>query len=66
MGSGYHAPMSEEIKQKLRKERGIPIYVYDATTLTLLYIFESKTHMYNSIKINHNYLTSSLLEGVLY
>ncbi len=28
-GSGYHEPMRQEIRDKLRKQRGTPIYVYD-------------------------------------
>jgi len=65
-GSGYHTPMSEEMKQKLRKERGIPIYIYDSTNLNLLYLFESKTDIINLIKIHHKTLNSCLLEGTLY
>lgn len=65
-GSGYHAPMSEENRKKLRKERGVSIYIYDVTTLTLLHIFESKTHMYNNLKIHHKSLSTCLLEGTLY
>ena len=26
---GYHEPMSQEARDKLRKERGTPIYIYD-------------------------------------
>ncbi len=33
--SGYHEPMSQEMREKLRKLRGTPIYVYDAETLCL-------------------------------
>lgn len=35
--SGYH-PMSQEIREKLRKQRGTPVFVYDANDFTLLYI----------------------------
>lgn len=45
--------MSQEIRDKLRKQRGTPIYFYSADDLSLLYIFESKQHMYNSINIHH-------------
>jgi len=37
--SGYHESISEEIIDKLRKDRGIPVYVYKAEDLTLLYIY---------------------------
>lgn len=40
--SGYHPPMSKEIRDRLRKQRGTPIYVYSSEDFTLLYIFESK------------------------
>lgn len=51
--SGYHEPMSQEIRDKLRKQRGTPVYLYSADDFSLLYIFESKQHMYNSINIHH-------------
>jgi len=65
-GSGYHAPMSEEMKQKLRKNRGIPIYIYDTINFKLLYMFDSKTHMFDTLKIHHKTLNTCLLEGTLY
>jgi hypothetical protein len=34
--------MSQEMRNKLRKMRGYPIYMYSAKDFTLLYIFESK------------------------
>jgi hypothetical protein len=63
--SGYHTPMSQEIKDKLRKERGTPVYVY-SEDFTLLYIFESKQQMYNIIKIHHTSLNDCLSLGLLY
>ena len=57
--SGYHEPMSQIIRDKLRKQRGTPVYVYNADDFTLLYIFESKQHMYNSINIHHTTAPSS-------
>jgi len=51
--SGYHEPMSQEIRDRLRKQRGTPVYFYNADDFTLLYVFESKQHMYNSINIHH-------------
>lgn len=64
--SGYHEPMSQEMRDKLRKERGTPIYVYDAENFTLLYIYLSKQHMYDTINIHHNTLNSCLNLGNLY
>ena len=28
--SGYHTPMSQEIRDRFRKQRGTPVYVYKA------------------------------------
>ena len=64
--SGYHEPMSQEIRERLRKQRGTPVYVYNAEDFTLLYVFESKQHMYNSINIHHNTLNDCLNLGILY
>lgn len=64
--SGYHEPMNIEMRQKLRKERGTPIYVYNAEDFTLLYIFESKQYAYNSINIHHKTLNDCLSIGTLY
>ena len=61
-----HEPMAQEIRQRLRKQRGTPVYIYDAETLNLLHIFETKTHMYNSIKIHHKTLQDCLDLGSLY
>jgi group I intron endonuclease len=36
--SGHNEPMSLEMRDKLRKERSTPVYIYDAETLKLLYI----------------------------
>jgi hypothetical protein len=64
--SGYHEPMAQEIRERLRKQRGLPIYTYKADDFTLLYIFESKQHMYNSIGIHHNKLEDCLYSGTIY
>ena len=50
--SGYHDPMSMEARERLRKQRGIPVYIYNAEDFTLLYVFDSKQHMYDSISIH--------------
>ena len=54
------------MREKLRKERGTPVYIYDAETLNLLHIFETKTHMYNTINIHHKTLQDCLDLGSLY
>lgn len=64
--SGYHEPMSQEIRNKLRKQRGISMFMYDSETLTLLYIFESKQQMYSSVGIHHQTLNDCLDLGTLY
>ena len=64
--SGYHEPMSQSIRNRLRKERGTPIYIYEAETLILLYVFESKQNMYDSIRIHHKTLNVCLDLGTLY
>jgi hypothetical protein len=40
--NGYHTPMSEIAKEALRKLRGIPIYIYDNVTKSLIFISDSK------------------------
>lgn len=64
--SGYHEPMSLELREKLRKLKGTPVYVYKADTLTLLFVFESKQYMYDSIKVHHKTLQDCLDSGCLY
>ncbi|GGU89494.1 hypothetical protein GCM10010211_65100 [Streptomyces albospinus] len=74
-GTGYHYPMSIEMRNKLREIRvaggnyaplGTPIFFYDKDNLDLLYIFASKTEMYNLIKIHHKTLDDCLSLGKLY
>lgn len=64
--SGYHEPMSQEIREIFRKQRGIPVYIYKGDDFTLLYVFESKQHMYDSINIHHKSLNDCLNLGTLY
>ena len=64
--SGYHEPMSQEIRDKLRKQRGTAVYLYSVDDFSLLYIFESKQHMYKSINIHHTTLNDCLTIGNLY
>lgn len=58
--SDYHEPMSQEIKNKLRKDRGISIFMYSSETPNLLYILSSKQEMYSSINIQHKSLNDCL------
>jgi hypothetical protein len=61
--SGYHEPMKQEIRDKLRKQRGTPVYMYSIKDFTLLYIFESKQFMYDTINIHHKTLSNCLNTG---
>lgn len=65
-GSGYHSPMSQEMREKLRKQRGVPVYLYDAEDFTLLHIFESKQQLYSSINMHHTTLNDCLKLGNIY
>jgi hypothetical protein len=71
--------MRLEIRERLRKQRGTPIYVYSSENFTLLYVFESKqpsrrrrlregccAQMYNLINIHHTTLNDCLNLGTLY
>jgi hypothetical protein len=64
--SGYHLPMSEEARDKLRKIRGQAFYVYDNLSKSLIFIFDSKQYAYNNIKLDHRTLDSCLYNGNLY
>lgn len=64
--SGYHNPMTQEMRDRLRKQRGTPVYIYEAESLTLLHIFDSKQYMYNKISIHHKSLQDCLYTGALY
>lgn len=64
--SGYHSPMSQEMREKLRKQRGTPVYMYNVKDIALLYIFESKQQAYNTINIHHNTLNDCLNLGNIY
>lgn len=64
--SGYHEPMALEIREKFRKQRGIPVYIYKADDFSLLYVFDSKQHMFDSISIHHTTLNNCLDTGTIY
>jgi len=57
---GYHRPMLEEAKIRLRKLRGTPIYIYDIITNNLIFISDSKQWLYNNISIHHTKLNQCL------
>ena len=65
-GSGFHLPMSDKARIKLRKLRGQVFYVYDTNTKTLIFIFDSKQLAYDNINIDHRTLNNCLYEGNLY
>jgi hypothetical protein len=54
--SGYHEPMSQENREKLRKLRGTPVYMYSTEDFTLIHILGSKQQAYTLINIHHNIL----------
>jgi hypothetical protein len=65
-GSGHHEPMSQEIREKLRKQRGTPVYMYNVEDIALLYAFDSKQQVYDLISIHHNTLNDCLNLGNIY
>lgn len=65
-GSGYHTPMTQEVRDKLRQERGTPIYIYNSENFELLHVFKSKQHCYDTISIHHNILSNCLSMGDIY
>jgi hypothetical protein len=58
--------MRQEIRERLRKQRGIPVYVYDANDFTLLYVLDSKPHMIDTINIHHKTINDCLYSGQIY
>lgn len=65
-GTGYHEPMAIEMREQQRKQRGVPVYVYDVITLTLIYVFESKHHTMEELHIHHLTLNNCLYGGKIY
>ena len=63
---GYHTPMSQEAKDLLRKLRGIPIYIYDTITKSLIFVSDSKEWLYHNIGIHHTSLGNCIDNGSLY
>lgn len=50
-GSGTYTSMNEEAKLRLRNQRSTPVYIYNTNTSELIYCFESKQHLYNTLNI---------------
>jgi hypothetical protein len=67
-GSGKNYLMSEEAKERLRKERGIAIYIYDMFNATYLISFDSKTFTPRRLQLNmdHRTLNDCLKNGNLF
>lgn len=78
-GSGAHTPLSEEAKQRLISKRGTParragvppaggtpVYIYNTESSELIYCFESKQHLYNTLNIHHVTLNNCLENGTLW
>lgn len=64
--NGHHGPMSQEKCDKLQKERGLVIYVYDSLMEGLLHIFPSKTVLYEYLSVHHRTLNKHLESGSKY
>lgn len=64
--SGYHSSMSQEMWEQLRKQRGTPVFVYDANDFTLLHIFPAKQYMFKTINIRHKTLDDCIDNGQVY
>jgi hypothetical protein len=64
--SGYHTQMSQEMREKLSKQRGTPVYMYNVKYITLLYVFKSKQQIYDTINMHHNTLNACLNLGNIY
>jgi hypothetical protein len=63
--NGYHKPMSEKARDRLRKLRGTPIFIYDIITKSLIFISDSKQWLIN-IGIYPNIINNCLVNGKLY
>jgi hypothetical protein len=64
--SGYHEPMSQEMREKLRILRGTPVFMSSTKDFTLLYIFGSKQQVYSLINMHHVTLNNCLNSGEIY
>jgi len=58
--------MSQEMRDKLRKQRGTPVYMYNVEDFTFIYIFDSKQQIYSLINMHHTTLKDCLNSGNVY
>jgi hypothetical protein len=58
--TGYHEPMSESRRLKLRRERGTHFFVYDCTFNGLLFFFDSIQHACDTLHIHRSTINSCL------
>nr|YP_009543492.1 GIY-YIG endonuclease [Coniothyrium glycines]AYU74382.1 GIY-YIG endonuclease [Coniothyrium glycines] len=58
--------LSQEMREKLRKQRGTPVYMYNVEDLNLMYVFGSKQQIYDTINMHHTTLNDSLNLGNIY
>jgi hypothetical protein len=65
-GSGKFYPMSEAAKKRLRKERGIAVFMYDMFSATFLISFDSKTFTQLQLNMDHRTLNNCLKNGTLF
>lgn len=63
--SGYHEPISEVMRIKLREERGTGFFVYDTLTQGLLFHFSSIKHACDVLHIHRSTVNSCLTTGKL-
>ena len=62
-------PLDQAMRERMLAShtlKGTPVYVYEAETLCLLFIFDSKQYMYKAISIHHKTLDDCLDSGGLY
>lgn len=58
--------MSEVAKERLRKERGIAVFIYDMFSATFWISFDSKTFTQLQLNMDHRTLDNCLNNGVLF
>lgn len=59
--SGFHEPLSMEWREYFRELRGTPVYVYDISNSTLIHMFNSKNHLYSTLKMDYRTLDKLLI-----
>lgn len=64
--TGFHNPMPQVMRDKLRVERGHSLYIYDITLNSYIFRFNSKQHAYRELKMHSKTLDKCLLEKVMY